>query len=84
MHTARQELGEMPQVNYAASCYEALEGAEALIISTEWTSFREPDFERMKSLMAQPVIFDGRNLYKPSKITQLGFQYFYVGQKIEA
>ncbi len=83
-HTARIELGEMPQVTYAASCYEALKGAEALIISTEWTSFREPDFERMKSLMAQPVIFDGRNLYKPSKIAQLGFQYFYIGQKIDA
>jgi UDPglucose 6-dehydrogenase len=84
MHTARQELGEMPQVTYAASCYEALKGAEALIINTEWTSFREPDFERMKSLMTQPVIFDGRNLYKPSKIAKLGFQYFYVGQKIDA
>jgi UDPglucose 6-dehydrogenase len=83
MGTARQELGEMPQVSYAGSAYEALENAEALIINTEWTSFREPDFERMKSLMKQPVIFDGRNLYNPVKITQLGFQYFYIGQKID-
>ena len=83
MGTARQELGELPRLSYVASCYEAVEGAEALIISTEWTSFREPDFERMKSLMKQPVIFDGRNLYNPLKIAQLGFQYFYIGQKID-
>jgi UDPglucose 6-dehydrogenase len=84
MTTARQELGEMPQVKYVSSCYEAVKGADALIISTEWTSFREPDFERMKSLMKQPVIFDGRNLYNPIKIDQMGFQYFYVGRKIGA
>jgi UDPglucose 6-dehydrogenase len=70
-------------VSYAASAYEALEGAEALIINTEWTSFREPDYERMKSLMKQPVIFDGRNLYNPVKVAKRGFQYFYIGQKID-
>jgi|UniRef100_A0A7C3Z9D0 UDPglucose 6-dehydrogenase len=84
MHTARQELGELPQVSYAKSCYEALKGADALVINTEWTSFREPDFERIKSLLKQPVIFDGRNLYNPGKMDQLGFQYFYVGKKIGA
>ncbi len=83
MGTAHQELGERPQVSYAASAYEALENAEALIIGTEWTSFREPDFERMKSLMKQPVIFDGRNLYNPAKIAKQGFEYFYIGQKID-
>ena len=82
--TAREALGEMPEVSYTSSCYEALKGAEALIISTEWTMFREPDFERMKSLMKQPVIFDGRNLYNPVKVAKHGFQYFYVGQKFEA
>jgi UDPglucose 6-dehydrogenase len=82
--TARQELGEIPLVSYASSCYDAVKGADALVINTEWSSFREPDFERMKSLMKQPVIFDGRNLYNQAKITQLGFQYFFVGKKIEA
>jgi UDPglucose 6-dehydrogenase len=82
--TARQEMGEMPQVSYAASAYEALKGVDALIINTEWASFREPDFERMKSLMKQPVIFDGRNLYNPDKVAQLGFEYSYVGKKIGA
>jgi UDPglucose 6-dehydrogenase len=82
--TTRQELGEMPQVNYMNSCYEAVKDVDALIINTEWTSFREPDFERMKSLMKQPVIFDGRNLYNPDKVAQFGFEYFYVGKKIGA
>jgi UDPglucose 6-dehydrogenase len=82
MTTARQELGEMPQVSYAGSSYDALEGADALVINTEWSSFREPDFERIKAQMKQPVIFDGRNLYKAAKVAQLGFEYFYVGKKI--
>ena len=82
--TTRQELGEIPQLSYAASCYEPLKGADALVINTEWASFREPDFERIKSQMKQPVIFDGRNLYNPVKMAQLGIQYFFVGKKIEA
>ena len=82
--TARQEMGEIPQVSYAASAYEALKGVDALVINTEWASFREPDFDRIKSQMKQPVIFDGRNLYNPVKVAQLGLQYFFVGKKIEA
>jgi UDP-glucose 6-dehydrogenase len=68
-------------VTYAASTYEALKGADALIICTEWTKFREPDFERMQSLMQAPVIFDGRNLYNPAKLANLGFQYFHIDKK---
>ncbi len=83
MQEARHYLGNHPQVSYAASSYEALEGADALLIHTEWPQFREPDFERMKSLMNAPVIFDGRNLYKPEKMAKLGFRYFYVGQPSE-
>jgi UDPglucose 6-dehydrogenase len=82
MASTREALGEVTGLSYAASSYEALEGADALIINTEWTMFREPDFERMKGLMRQPVIFDGRNLYNPAKLAKLGFQYFYIGQKI--
>jgi len=81
MEVARQYFGERPGLSYADSSYAALKDAEALIIHTEWTLFREPDFERMKSLMKQPVIFDGRNLYKPAKLAKLGFKYFYIGQK---
>lgn len=82
MEEARHLLGGNPQVTFAASSYEALEGADALLIHTEWPLFREPDFERMQALMKTPVIFDGRNLYKPDKLARLGFQYFYVGQPL--
>ena len=77
---AHEEPGEPP---VAAAVGEALEGADALIICTEWTKFREPDFERMQSLLKAPVIFDGRNLYSPAKLANLGFQYFHIGQKVE-
>ena len=82
MPATKQYLGNNKAVTFAKTGYEALEGADALIICTEWTKFREPDFERMKSLMKSPVIFDGRNLYNPGKVTQLGFQYFHIGQKL--
>ena len=78
----KQFLGENQAISYAASGYEALKGAEALLIATEWTQFREPDFERMKSLMKTPVIFDGRNIYNPNKMAKLGFTYFHIGQKV--
>ena len=83
MPAARQALDGNPAVTFTASGYEALEGAEALLIHTEWSKFREPDFERMKSLMKSPVIFDGRNLYSPDKMAKLGFTYFYIGQKVD-
>ncbi len=82
MAATQQYLGENPAVTYVNSSYEALQGADALVIHTEWTKFREPDFERMKSLLKAPVIFDGRNLYNPAKMAGLGFTYFYIGQKI--
>jgi len=81
MPATRQYLGNNQAVSFAKTSYEALEGADALIICTEWTKFREPDFERMRSLMRSPVIFDGRNLYNPEKMDKLGFKYFYIGQK---
>ena len=83
MPATRQYLGDHKDVSYVSSTYEALEGADALIICTEWTKFREPDFERMHSLMKAAVIFDGRNLYNPVKLANLGFKYFHIGQKVE-
>jgi UDPglucose 6-dehydrogenase len=82
MAAGREYFGENPAIVFAASSYGALEGADALVICTEWMRFREPDFERMKSLLKAPVLFDGRNLYSPVKMAKRGFQYFYVGQKI--
>ncbi len=81
MEATRQFLGDRDGLTYAGSTYEALEGADALLIMTEWTKFREPDFERMISMMKAPVIFDGRNIYNPAKLAKLGFQYFHIGQK---
>jgi UDPglucose 6-dehydrogenase len=68
------------RIHYARSAYDALRGADALLIVTEWNVFREPDFEKMKRLMRQPVIIDGRNLYDPAQIRALGFTYKSIGR----
>jgi UDPglucose 6-dehydrogenase len=60
--------------------YDALEGADALAVVTEWNTFREPDFDRMKRLMRAPVVFDGRNVYSPEQMRNLGFTYFSIGR----
>jgi UDPglucose 6-dehydrogenase len=60
--------------------YEALAGADALAIVTEWNEFREPDFGKMRSLLKAPVIFDGRNIYSPEQMRALGFTYFSMGR----
>lgn len=69
------------RVDFAKSNYACLEGADALLVVTEWQSFRNPNFERMKGLMRQPVIFDGRNVFEPSQVRQLGFTYYGVGKQ---
>ncbi len=71
-----------PGISYAPDMYEALDGAEALIIHTDWTMFRTPDFARLQTRLAQPVIFDGRNLYDPKKLAALGFIYYYIGGSV--
>jgi len=60
--------------------YDALTGADALAVVTEWNEFREPDFERMRRLMRSPVVFDGRNIYSPEHMRSLGFTYFSIGR----
>jgi UDPglucose 6-dehydrogenase len=77
IETTRHVLGN--KISYHVHAYEALEGADALFVVTEWNEFRNPDFERMKKLMRNPVIFDGRNLYNPSTLGPLGFKYFRIG-----
>ncbi|HTA83918.1 MAG TPA: UDP-glucose/GDP-mannose dehydrogenase family protein [Bacteroidia bacterium] len=69
------------KINYAVDEYAALEGVDVLIIATEWSLFRTPDFERMKKLMKKPVIFDGRNLYGNDQMKELGFTYISIGRK---
>jgi UDPglucose 6-dehydrogenase len=68
------------RILYAKRNYEALSGAVALLVLTEWNEFRRPDFMRIKQLLKTPVIFDGRNLYDPADIRKLGFQYYSIGR----
>ncbi|HSA78123.1 MAG TPA: UDP-glucose/GDP-mannose dehydrogenase family protein [Nitrospirota bacterium] len=60
--------------------YEALRGADALAVVTEWNEFRAPDFQKMKKLMKKPVIFDGRNIYNPAELKKEGFTYYGIGR----
>jgi len=57
-----------------------LEGADALLIATEWSEFRTPDFDRINQLLPSKVIFDGRNLFEVAKLQQLGYQYISIGR----
>ena len=75
---AKAELG--PSVPVVTDMYDALKGADALVISTDWDEFKSPDFSRLLSSMKRPAIFDGRNLYKNSQMSQLGFHYYSVGR----
>jgi UDPglucose 6-dehydrogenase len=68
------------KVSYAQHSYDALKGADALAVVTEWLEFREPDFARMRKLMRTPVIFDGRNIYQPEQMKANGFTYYSIGR----
>ncbi len=67
------------KITYAKNSYEALENADALILLTEWNEFRRPDFDKIKELLNNPVIFDGRNQYNGSKLVEKGFDYTCIG-----
>jgi len=71
------------KVDFYDNCYDALKGADALAVVTEWNEFRRPDFDKIKLLMRHPVIFDGRNIYEPEMIKKKGFVYFGVGRDRE-
>jgi len=71
------------KVEFFDNNYEALKGADALAVITEWNEFRRPDFDRMKALMKRPVIFDGRNIYDPKLMREKGFIYFGIGRNGE-
>ena len=75
---AKRHFGD--RVSYHRVNYEALEGADALLIVTEWNEFRRPDFARMKQLLKKPIIFDGRNVYDPDVMREHGFTYFPIGR----
>ena len=79
MAEARKLFGA--RIHYAQRNYDALGGASALLILTEWNEFRRPDFQRVKELLKEPVIFDGRNIYDPADLRKLGFDYYSIGRK---
>ncbi len=78
MSNVRQEFGD--QIEYAEQPMQALAGAHALAINTEWDVFRHPDFRQMRTMLKSPVIFDGRNLYDPKLMRELGFTYYSIGR----
>jgi len=78
MPNARTIFGN--RITYVDHAYQALEGADALTIVTEWNEFRRPDLDRVKAALAAPVIFDGRNLYDPKRMEEQGFTYFAMGR----
>ena len=69
------------RIQYFDNQYDVMNGADGLLIATEWSVYRSPDFDKMKKLMKNPVIFDGRNLYGLENIAELGFTYFSIGRK---
>jgi UDPglucose 6-dehydrogenase len=75
---ARRRLGD--RVRYAPSCYDAVEGTDGLFLVTEWNELRKPDLLRVRRLMRQPVVFDGRNVFEPRRMRELGFIYFGIGR----
>jgi len=80
---ARRVFGNRPGLVLEGDQYRALEGADALVIHTEWLSYRRPDYGRMRTAMARPLIFDGRNLYDPEAMLERGFEYTCIGRPLD-
>ena len=80
MTEARRVFADRPKLSYAEAPMEALEGADALLIVTEWKEFRSPDFARIKQLLKQPLVIDGRNLYEPRLVRGAGLEYQPIGR----
>jgi UDPglucose 6-dehydrogenase len=78
---AAAAIGELPGLDFAQDAMEALEGADALVLVTEWKEFKSPDFHRVRALLRQPVVFDGRNLYSPGLVARHGLEYVGVGRR---
>lgn len=78
MDTTRAVLGDT--ISYASDAYAALEEADALIICTEWHEFRRPDFQKMRERLNEPLVFDGRNVFRPERMAEMGFEYYSIGR----
>jgi UDPglucose 6-dehydrogenase len=82
MHEARRRLDD--RIGYAETNYEALEGADALVVMTDWNEYRHPDFGRIKDALRRGVVVDARNLYDPAKMRALGLTYRSIGRERDA
>ena len=80
---AHEIFKDNPLVEIVDSQYGACEGAQGLLVVTEWNQFRNPDFDKIKSLLTAPLLFDGRNLYSPNVMAQRGFAYFCIGRRAD-
>ncbi|TDB27868.1 UDP-glucose/GDP-mannose dehydrogenase family protein [Stenotrophomonas sp. ATCM1_4] len=80
MHEARRVFGERADLVFCETAYEALEGADALAVITEWKQFRSPDFARLRQTLGDAVVFDGRNIYDPQEIEAAGLAYYGIGR----
>jgi UDPglucose 6-dehydrogenase len=81
MDEAKRVLGDTPRLAFAPNPIDACEGADALVVVTEWKEFRSPDFEEMKRRMKRALIFDGRNLYEPDIVRGAGFEHVSIGRR---
>jgi UDPglucose 6-dehydrogenase len=80
MNEAKKQIPPSSEVYFAKNMMDAVEGADALILVTEWAEFRNPDFIKVKKLLKTPTLFDGRNIYDPKTMKELGFNYFAIGR----
>jgi UDPglucose 6-dehydrogenase len=78
MHETERRIGD--RIEYAENGYAALNGADALVVVTDWNEYRHPDFGRIKQQLKSPVVVDGRNLYNANKMRSLGFTYDSIGR----
>jgi UDPglucose 6-dehydrogenase len=78
MDEAKRRLGDA--IRFAPSSYDALDGADALAVVTDWNEYRHPDFVRIRETLRRPIVIDGRNLYSPEKMASLGFKYHSIGR----
>jgi UDPglucose 6-dehydrogenase len=84
MAEARSRMKDWGGVEFAANAIDATDGADALVIVTEWKEFRSPDLDALRRNLKQPLIFDGRNLFDPAYISDAGFDYRCVGRALAA
>jgi UDPglucose 6-dehydrogenase len=79
MENAKKIFGD--KIEYCDRKYDAIKDADALVLLTEWTDYRSPDFAEIKANIKYPVIFDGRNIYDPERLNLMGFEYIGIGRK---